>query len=221
MLTVDPSARISLDGVLAHPWVTRNTPHSDVHLGPAYVERLRTYALRRRVKVAALVAAFGARHLQRARDLRRVFSAKCLSPADFSALSAAFHRAAVVSAPPGRPPTHTVNIECFRDVLASVEVTASLSADRLFAVFDAGTEQPSQNFLRCPTHLQPHSPRAVCQMAAVTSMPESFWLAWRAPATRTGTNACDCASICLTTTGMVSLLWKKSLACSQCPASIS
>lgn len=137
MLTVDPSARISLDGVLAHAWIARHTPRPDAPLGPAYVKRLRAYALRRRVKVAALVAAFGARHLQRARDLRRVFSAKCLSPADFSALSAAFHRAAVESAPPGRPPTHTVNIECFRDVLASVEVTASLSADRLFAVFDA------------------------------------------------------------------------------------
>ena len=139
MLAVDPLNRITLDAVLLHPWIVRHTPRPDIPFDTAHIGRLRQYAMRRKVKVAALVAAFGAGHLKKARELRMIVRAQVISPADFSALSGAFHRLLVESVKSGSKPTQTVDLEQFRRVLASVPVTALLPADRLFTIFDTGT----------------------------------------------------------------------------------
>jgi hypothetical protein len=135
---VDPAARLTLDGILEHPWIQRHTPRPPNDFSPAHLNRLRLYALRRRVKVAARVAAFGVGHLQKARDLRAIVSAQHITPADFSSLSSAFHRACSAATPPGEPLQLTVDFVRFRGVLASVAATAPLPAERIFRIFDTG-----------------------------------------------------------------------------------
>lgn len=140
ILVVDPAARLSLDGVLEHPWIMRHTPRPPNDFSPAHLNRIRVYALRRRVKVAAHVAAFGIGHLQKARDLRTIVRAQNITPEDFSALSSAFHKACSAATPPGEPLSLTIDFARFRGVLASVAATATLPADRIFAIFDSGEE---------------------------------------------------------------------------------
>ena len=130
MLVVDPEARIGMSGVLSHPWITVHAAKSVMHMDRA-VGRLKQFNLKRKVKIAAMAAAFGTRHLASARDLDELVGGRQFSKEELGALAAAFSRVAGVS-------TTAVNLEQFRRVLSLTGVTASLPADRLFVLFDTG-----------------------------------------------------------------------------------
>lgn len=55
MLTVDPAARITLEAVLAHPWVV--SAAGDAHLS-ATLTNMRRFNARRKIKAAAMAAAW-------------------------------------------------------------------------------------------------------------------------------------------------------------------
>jgi hypothetical protein len=163
MLVVDPASRISLEGVVTHPWITTHAPRTVTHMeravknlkgqylrdGPNFVAIMAdpleytvlfvcvhnsAYNLKRKVKVAAMAAAFGATHLSTARELHALVGKKQFGKDELALLSAAFHRIAGAG-------SSTVNLDQFRKVLASVGVAASLPADRLFVLFDSGKSE--------------------------------------------------------------------------------
>lgn len=48
MLLKNPDERISVAGVLSHPWITGSAPNKD--LGPSFTERVKALALRQKLK---------------------------------------------------------------------------------------------------------------------------------------------------------------------------
>jgi serine/threonine protein kinase len=52
MLTKDPTQRISIDGILSHPWL--QTPASDVKFGDEYCKRIKSLSLKHKLKRAFL-----------------------------------------------------------------------------------------------------------------------------------------------------------------------
>ena len=127
---VDHLTRIDVEGVLSHPWITVHAPKSMMHMERA-VNRLKVFNVKRKVKIAAMAAAFGAGQLARARELAELVGGKQFSKDEISSLSAAFSSVAGSS-------SSTVNLAQFRHVLSLVGVTASLPVDRLFVLFDTG-----------------------------------------------------------------------------------
>ena len=121
-----------MSGVLAHPWITVHAPKSVRHMDRA-VGRLKVFNVKRKVKIAAMAAAFGAKHIAHARDLAELIGGRQFTTTELSALAVAFTRVAGAA-------STTVNQAQFRQVLSLVGVTASLPADRLFVLFDTGEQ---------------------------------------------------------------------------------
>ena len=133
MLTQDPAARITAEGVLQHPWIRQHEALSSAHLGGA-LDDLSKYNARQKFKAAALACIAGSRLsravMSKAPDrLDDLLDTSVFTPQELEKIKA--HFAAEVAGGKG-----TLNLEGFQAIMTKLEL-AHLPLERIFKVFDA------------------------------------------------------------------------------------
>ncbi|CAM9567411.1 unnamed protein product, partial [Phaeothamnion confervicola] len=128
MLTVDVTRRISMAGVLEHPWVRKRSVLPAAHLGGT-IQRLKTFNAKRKWRAAAMVCMVGARFALKRRLRAVVGEGRGLTTAELVRLKEAFAEDDKEAACRG------VTRERFAALLNEIGF-GNLPADRMFELFD-------------------------------------------------------------------------------------
>ena len=127
MLTVDKTRRATLDDVLAHPWIAAPQTGAPPHHLATTIDNMRKFNARRKIRAAALAAAWAGGWTTGMKGLSKVLAAQGgLSSKDLGALSTEFRRVCGGHGTGGH-----VTLEQFREILTAIG--SALPADRIFA----------------------------------------------------------------------------------------